>query len=68
MRVAVPTGTAGTRSVCSPAAMVSTLVVGRVDKELVIGRRLAGGAPLTGEKETDEPDFTGAVNEVGLPI
>jgi len=41
--------------------------LGRVDKELVIGRRLDSGAPLTGEKETDEPDFT-AVNEVGLPI
>ncbi|WP_442791622.1 Dyp-type peroxidase [Micromonospora sp. NBC_01813] len=42
-------------------------MLGRVDKELVIGRRLDTGAPLTGEKETDLPDFT-AVNEVGLPI
>lgn len=41
--------------------------LGRVDKELVIGRRLDTGAPLTGEKETDIPDFA-AVNEVGLPI
>lgn len=41
--------------------------LGRVDKELVIGRRLATGAPLTGEKETDIPDFA-AVDEVGLPI
>ncbi|MDG4766755.1 Dyp-type peroxidase [Solwaraspora sp. WMMD406] len=41
--------------------------LGRVDKEQVIGRRLDTGAPLTGEKESDIPDFS-AVNEVGLPI
>lgn len=41
--------------------------VDRTAKELVIGRRLDDGAPLTGDKETDEPDFK-ATNDLGLPI
>jgi len=39
----------------------------RTDKELVTGRRLDTGAPLTGTKEHDEPDFS-AVDDVGLPV
>jgi dye decolorizing peroxidase len=39
----------------------------RHDRELVIGRRLADGAPLTGDDEGDVPDFD-AVDERGLPV
>ncbi|UXA18676.1 Dyp-type peroxidase [Mycobacterium sp. SMC-4] len=35
-------------------------------KELVVGRRLANGAPLTGDNETDEPDFEAKVG--GIPV
>ncbi|MGE2732722.1 Dyp-type peroxidase [Mycolicibacterium vaccae] len=35
-------------------------------KELVVGRRLDNGAPLTGSAETDEPDFEANVG--GIPI
>ncbi|MGV0794789.1 Dyp-type peroxidase [Mycolicibacterium sp. XJ1819] len=35
-------------------------------KELVVGRRLDTGAPLTGDKEFDEPDLTANVN--GIPV
>lgn len=35
-------------------------------KELVVGRRLDTGAPLTGKAETDEPDFE--ANVAGIPI
>ncbi|WP_197374019.1 Dyp-type peroxidase [Mycolicibacterium baixiangningiae] len=40
--------------------------VDRDSKELFVGRRLDNGAPLTGSRETDEPDFTAAVN--GIPV
>lgn len=36
----------------------------RESKELTIGRRLDTGAPLTGHRETDEPDFTLARNAI----
>jgi len=36
-------------------------------KELAVGRKLSTGAPLTGDKETDVPDFT-AVGSSGLPV
>ncbi|MEO3782275.1 Dyp-type peroxidase [Actinocorallia sp. B10E7] len=36
-------------------------------KEFSMGRKLADGAPLTGGKETDDPDFT-AKDEVGFPV
>ncbi|WP_035855382.1 Dyp-type peroxidase [Cryptosporangium arvum] len=39
----------------------------RTDKELVTGRRLDTGAPLTGRNEHDEPDFS-AVDASGLPV
>ncbi|GAA4921362.1 dye decolorizing peroxidase [Stackebrandtia albiflava] len=58
----------------------STLVVRRIraemetwdavdplSKEMVIGRRLDTGAPLTGEKESDEPDFDD-VDGLGLSV
>lgn len=32
-------------------------MLGRTDKELVIGRKLSNGAPLGGKHETDVPDF-----------
>ncbi|BBX18848.1 peroxidase [Mycolicibacterium duvalii] len=35
-------------------------------KELVVGRRLDTGAPLTGQKETDAPDFGAQVG--GIPV
>jgi dye decolorizing peroxidase len=35
-------------------------------KQLVVGRRLDTGAPLTGTNETDEPDFTAQVG--GIPV
>lgn len=38
--------------------------VDRHSKELFVGRRLDTGAPLTGSRETDEPDFTAAVNGI----
>lgn len=38
----------------------------RASKELTMGRRLDNGAPLTGERETDEPDFSASVN--GIPV
>ncbi|MGE2712810.1 Dyp-type peroxidase [Mycolicibacterium litorale] len=40
--------------------------VDRQSKELFVGRRLGNGAPLTGSREADEPDFTAAVN--GIPV
>lgn len=36
----------------------------RASKELVVGRRLGSGAPLTGTRETDEPDFAATVNGI----
>lgn len=41
--------------------------VDRSAREKTIGRDLAVGAPLTGTKETDIPDFS-AVNNLGLPV
>ncbi|MBE1489331.1 Dyp-type peroxidase [Plantactinospora soyae] len=41
--------------------------LGRADKELAVGRRLDTGAPLSGQHEHDEPDFS-ALNEGGLPV
>lgn len=41
--------------------------LGRTDKELVIGRRLDSGAPLTGAAEHDPPDFA-ASDAVGFPV
>jgi dye decolorizing peroxidase len=41
--------------------------VDRPDRERAMGRTLANGAPLTGEKESDEPDYE-ARNELGLPV
>ncbi len=38
----------------------------RASKELVVGRRLDNGAPLTGEKETDPVDVT--VMRDGIPV
>ncbi|MGV0850476.1 Dyp-type peroxidase [Mycolicibacterium phlei] len=38
----------------------------REARELVVGRRLDNGAPLTGQRETDEPDFTATVD--GIPV
>nr|BFE78182.1 hypothetical protein GCM10020093_007830 [Planobispora longispora] len=39
----------------------------RVGKEFSVGRRLGTGAPLTGEKEHDEPDFA-ALTPAGFPV
>lgn len=36
----------------------------RTSKELVVGRTLDTGAPLTGHRESDAPDFTAAVNGI----
>lgn len=36
-------------------------------KELSVGRKLDSGAPLTGERETDRPDFT-ATDDLRLPV
>ncbi|MDF2824308.1 MAG: Dyp-type peroxidase family, partial [Mycobacterium sp.] len=36
----------------------------RTSKELTVGRRLDNGAPLTGQREADEPDFTATVNGI----
>ena len=41
--------------------------LGKTQKEQTIGRRLVDGAPLTGSKESDPPDFA-AVDETGLKI
>lgn len=38
----------------------------RPSKELTVGRRLDTGAPLTGRKETDEPDLGATVD--GIPV
>lgn len=38
----------------------------RVSKETAVGRRLATGEPLTGEREFDDPDVTAAPN--GIPV
>lgn len=40
--------------------------IDRESKELAVGRRLDNGAPLTGEREFDEPDLTASVN--GIPV
>ncbi|TFV57780.1 Dyp-type peroxidase [Mycobacterium sp. PS03-16] len=40
--------------------------VDRTSKELFVGRRLDTGAPLTGTRESDEPDFSAAVG--GIPV
>lgn len=39
----------------------------RPAREQAIGRRLANGAPLTGERERDEPDFD-ATDGTGFPV
>ncbi|MFF5235274.1 Dyp-type peroxidase [Dactylosporangium sp. NPDC000521] len=36
-------------------------------KEFAVGRRLSDGAPLTGRRELDKPDFN-AKNAIGLPV
>ena len=41
--------------------------LGRGEREQVMGRRLANGAPLTGANESDKPDFA-AVSASGLPV
>ncbi|MFB6610877.1 Dyp-type peroxidase [Agromyces sp. NPDC056379] len=41
--------------------------VDRPGREASVGRRLASGAPLTGEREHDEPDFA-ALGPVGFPV
>ncbi|MCV7154244.1 Dyp-type peroxidase [Mycolicibacterium pyrenivorans] len=38
----------------------------RASKELTVGRRLDTGAPLTGQREFDEPDLTATRN--GIPV
>ncbi|SEH62563.1 dye decolorizing peroxidase [Mycolicibacterium rutilum] len=38
----------------------------RQSKELAVGRRLDSGAPLTGDLETDQPDFAASRN--GIPV
>ncbi|WP_238006364.1 Dyp-type peroxidase [Dactylosporangium sp. AC04546] len=38
-----------------------------VGKEFAVGRRLTDGAPLTGQRETDPPDFA-ARNALGFPV
>ncbi len=40
--------------------------LGRDTKELVVGRTLDSGAPLTGQRESDEPDFDAHVG--GIPV
>lgn len=39
----------------------------RVAREFSVGRRLSDGAPLTGDAEHDEPDFT-ATDATGFPV
>ncbi|SED56516.1 Dyp-type peroxidase [Ruania alba] len=41
--------------------------VARVDREGAVGRRLDNGAPITGTREHDDPDFD-AVDERGFPV
>ncbi|MCW4352542.1 Dyp-type peroxidase [Hoyosella sp. YIM 151337] len=41
--------------------------LGRDARELSVGRRIANGAPLTGNEEHDEPDFA-ASDRFGLPV
>ncbi|WP_377324213.1 Dyp-type peroxidase [Pimelobacter simplex] len=41
--------------------------VDRVGREVVVGRRLDSGAPLTGATEFDEPDFA-ATDRFGFPV
>ncbi|MFF2273017.1 Dyp-type peroxidase [Agromyces sp. NPDC058136] len=41
--------------------------VDRPGREAAVGRKLASGAPLTGEREHDEPDFE-ALTPVGFPL
>lgn len=41
--------------------------LGRAEREYVLGRRLDTGAPLTGQREDDPPDFT-ATDESGLYV
>ncbi|WP_448811437.1 Dyp-type peroxidase [Agromyces bauzanensis] len=41
--------------------------VDRPGREFAVGRRLDTGAPLTGEAEHDDPDFT-AVSTLGFPV
>ncbi|GGM77164.1 peroxidase [Dactylosporangium sucinum] len=38
-----------------------------VGKEFAVGRRLTDGAPLTGQRENDPPDFA-AKNPIGFPV
>lgn len=40
----------------------------RQEQELSVGRDLDQGAPLTGSKETDLPDFTALDSETGTPV
>lgn len=42
-------------------------LLGRTEKDLVLGRRHDNGAPLTGAQEHDPPDFE-ATDESGLPV
>ncbi|MBQ1049494.1 Dyp-type peroxidase [Micromonospora sp. C51] len=42
-------------------------LLGRTDRELAVGRRLDTGAPLTGTREHDEPDFA-ALGPDGLTV
>lgn len=42
-------------------------LLGPSDKEAAIGRRLESGAPLTGNKEFDAPDFSASLDN-GLPV
>lgn len=41
--------------------------VDRVAREFTVGRRLDTGAPLTGTKEHDEPDYS-RLNPIGFPV
>ncbi|WP_067659005.1 Dyp-type peroxidase [Nocardia harenae] len=38
-----------------------------VSRELVVGRRIADGAPLSGHRESDEPDLA-ATDALGIPL
>lgn len=42
-------------------------ILDRTSREVSVGRDLTEGAPLTGEKEFDEPDMS-AVDHTGLPV
>ncbi|XVV09759.1 Dyp-type peroxidase [Actinoplanes sp. CA-131856] len=74
-----PTGDAMDTAVWRPDGS-TTLVVRRIraeiekwdllsvgDKENAVGRRMVSGAPFTGVKEHDEPDFA-ALDTTGLPV